>query len=211
MISIVNWDRGQWGWPMMTGEDWKRNPQVGEKILGVAREEVFVHPFQLFQQQPQPVKRYLCPFQQFQQQSYQWTFILQGIAIGDSFLKILSHVTEVGYIIGDISIWIIFCQEMKITFKVSRARIRDSTMSDTGLNHLLGPKVSLVILATMQWLSSVVKCVILVTTKSSLRFRIFSCESSSCAIALPWLFLHCNPLPGMMINWLWEEMINIKW
>ena len=25
---------------MMTGEDWKRKPQVGEKILGVAREEV---------------------------------------------------------------------------------------------------------------------------------------------------------------------------
>ena len=113
MISIVNWDRGQWGWPMMTGEDWKRNPQVGEKILGVAREEVFVHPFQLFQQQPQPVKRYLCPFQQFQQQSYQWTFILQGIAIGDSFLKILSHVTKVGFIIGDISIWIIFAKKWK--------------------------------------------------------------------------------------------------
>jgi len=54
--------------------------EVGEKILGVAREE--------------------------------------GIAIGDSFLKTLSHVTE-----------------------VSRAGIRDSTISDTGLNHLLGPKL----------------------------------------------------------------------
>ena len=72
------------------------------------------------------------------------------MAIGDSFLKMLSHVTEVGFIIGDIFLLNYFCQKMKTTFEVSRARIRDSTMSDTGLNHLLGPKVSLVILATMQ-------------------------------------------------------------
>ena len=113
-----------------TGQVWKRKLQVGEKILGVAREEV------------------CSMFQQFQPQSYQWAFILQGIAIGDSFLKIVSHVTEVGFIVGDISIWILFCQETKTNFEVSRAGIRDSTISDTGLNHLLGPKVSLIILAT---------------------------------------------------------------